>query len=111
MRFLIVLVCSLIKSFYWNEDLYKRGLTHYRENTIEKRNIEDICPEEIEVAIIELLETNFSVPHEDLTKAIGRVFDFTKLGSQMDQVIQHVIQKMMVEDKIINQFGKIILKE
>ncbi|MDM1084428.1 DUF3320 domain-containing protein [Myroides odoratimimus] len=99
------------QEFYWNEDLYKRGLTHYRENTIEKRNIEDICPEEIEVAIIELLETNFSVPHEDLTKAIGRVFDFIKLGSQMDQVIQHVIQKMMVEDKIINQFGKIILKE
>jgi len=99
------------QEFYWNDDLYKRGLSYYRDNTSEKRNIEDICPEEIELAIIELLESNFSVPHEDLTKAIGKVFDFSKLGSQMDQVIQHVIQKMLVEDKIINQFGKIILKD
>ncbi|MGL5274372.1 DUF4011 domain-containing protein [Myroides sp.] len=99
------------QEFYWNDDLYKRGLSYYRENASEKRNIEDICPEEIELAIIELLESNFSVPHEDLTKAIGKVFDFSKLGSQMDQVIQHVIQKMLVEDKIINQFSKIILKD
>lgn len=99
------------QEFYWNEDVYKRGLTHYRDNTIEKRNIEDISPEEIELAIIELLKSNFSVPHEDLTKAIGKAFDFSKLGSQMDQVIQHVIKKMLIEDKIIYQFDKIVLKE
>lgn len=106
--------CTNVNSyqeFYWNSNLYKVGLTHYRDNSVEKRNIEDICPEEIELAVIELLMANFSVPHDDLTKAIGKVFDFSKLGSQMDLVIQHVIQKMIVEDKIINQFGKIILKE
>lgn len=104
-------VVSSYQDFYWNEALAKKGLTYYRDNAIEKRSIEDICPEEIELAIVELLESNFSVPHEDLTKAIGKVFDFSKLGSQMDQVIQHVIQKMLVEDKIVNQLGKIVLKE
>ncbi|MGE8381754.1 MAG: hypothetical protein ACN6PN_25545, partial [Sphingobacterium sp.] len=85
------------------------ALTYYRDNNLEKRAIEDIAPEEIEIALIEVMDNSLSLLREDLVRATARAFAFSKTGAQIDNIINTSIDKLLEQGywKSIN--GRIVL--
>jgi len=90
------------QKFYWSENSQPQNLDFYRDNSAEKRLIDEIAPEEISVAMMELMHSNLSLNKEELVRAVCKTFGFSKVGSQIDAVV-----KFCVEDLI----GKGMLKE
>lgn len=86
------------QEFYWNATNQPDSISSYRDNSIEKRSIEDIAPEEISVAIMEIMEVNLSLEKEDLIRLVARAFGFQKVGAQIEAVINQVLGKMLNEN-------------
>lgn len=74
--------------FYWNNST---TLDYYRINDIEKRNMEDIAPEEILVALKEVVTNNLSIEEAELLRYLARTFGFAKVGKQIDTILRYVI--------------------
>lgn len=74
--------------FYWSNNT---TLEYYRSNDIEKRNIEDIAPEEILVALKEVITNNLSIEETELIRYLSRTFGFTKVGKQIVTIIRYVL--------------------
>ncbi|WP_114791846.1 DUF3320 domain-containing protein [Niabella yanshanensis] len=77
--------------FYWSHT--DRTIDYYRDNSIEKRSIEDIAPEEIVVAIQEAVVHNLSIEEEELIRYLCRVFGFAKVGKQIDSLLRYAIDE------------------
>lgn len=96
--------------FYWNQEQLSIGLDNYRDNTIEKRTIEDIAPEEIEIVIMEIMQNNLSLISEDLVRAIAKTLGFSKVGSQIDEIINKSIIKLVNQKNLKSVDGRILIK-
>lgn len=96
--------------FYWEKNQLAAGLTSYRDNSIEKRSIEDIAPEEIEVALREILTNNLSLLREDLIRAVARLFGFAKVGSQIVEIIGNSVEKLIEQGFCASVDERIALK-
>ena len=86
--------------FYWTSNSNTQ-LSHYRSNDVEKRNIEDIAPEEILVALQDLVNNNLSIDENELIRCCARSFGFLKVGKQIDSIIRYVIN--MAEERALLQ--------
>ncbi len=96
--------------FYWpNKD--DVVIDFYRNNDIEKRNIEDIAPEEIFVALKEVLTNNLSIEEEELLRYLARTFSFSKLGKQIDNILRYVIDMAEKQNIVVKENGRIKLQE
>ncbi|WP_159633158.1 DUF3320 domain-containing protein [Sphingobacterium composti Ten et al. 2007 non Yoo et al. 2007] len=95
------------QDFYWNSSSLPKDLKTYRDNAIEKRSIEDIAPEEISIAILEIMEANISLNKEDLVRLTARTFDFLKVGSQIDSILNQVIQTMVNNNQLIQDGNRL----
>ncbi|MGE8242991.1 MAG: DUF3320 domain-containing protein, partial [Sphingobacterium sp.] len=95
--------------FYWDQEQSATALTYYRDNNIEKRAIEDIAPEEIEVALIEVMDNSLSLLREDLVRATARAFSFSKTGAQIDSIINTSIDKLLQQGHWKSINGRIVL--
>ncbi|WP_016990976.1 DUF3320 domain-containing protein [Flavobacterium sp. ACAM 123] len=74
--------------FYWSNNT---TLDYYRNNDIEKRNMEDIAPEEVLVALQEAVTNNLSIEEAELLRYLARTFGFAKVGKQIDTMLRYVI--------------------
>lgn len=86
--------------FYWSEDISWDNLQNYRDNTSEKRSIDDISQEEIKLAIMEAMEMNLSLSKEELVRMTSKTFGFMKVGNQIDQIINLAIEALIKSDKL-----------
>lgn len=75
--------------FYWNNNT---TLDFYRNNDIEKRNMEDIAPEEVVVALQEVVTNNLSIEEDELLRYLARTFGFAKVGKQIDILLHYSIE-------------------
>lgn len=82
-------------------------LQHYRANNIEKRKIEDIAPEEIMIALTEAINTHFSIEEEELVRYLARVFDFARLGKQVDTIMRYTIDLAIKQQQVVRENGRI----
>lgn len=85
--------------FYWINGSNKQ-IDFYRSNDVEKRNIEDIAPEELTVAITEAVEQNLSIEQEELLRYIAKIFGFSKVGRQIDEVLNYCVDISVKTGKI-----------
>ena len=76
--------------FYWSEQSFG-CLDEYRYNDIEKRSIDDIAPEEIMVALQETMSHNLSLQEDELLRYLAKVFNFSKVGKQIELQLNYVI--------------------
>lgn len=97
------------QEFYWSEKINHENLQHYRDNSIEKRVMEDIAPEEINLVIMEIMKHNLSVNREDLVRQTSRSFGFLKVGAQIDAVINFSIENLIDENKLTQSANRILL--
>ncbi len=75
--------------FYWNKN--QNPMDYYRNNGGEKRDIDDIAPEELKVALLDTAARNLSIEEEELLRYMARLFGFAKLGKQVDVRLRYVI--------------------
>ncbi len=92
--------------FYWNENT---TIDYYRSNDIEKRNMEDIAPEEILVALEEVIINNFSIDEAEVMRYLARTFGFAKVGKQIESLLQNVIDLAVKQEIIKREDERIIL--
>lgn len=86
--------------FYWSESVTSDNLQEYRDNSLEKRAIDDISQEEIKLAIMEVMELNLSLSKEDLLRATAKTFGFMKVGNQIEQIISAALEALMLTNKV-----------
>ncbi|MCH7412265.1 DUF3320 domain-containing protein [Belliella sp. R4-6] len=96
--------------FYWNSR-QKEGLTHYRISESGKRNMEDIAPEEILVALEEVVIHNLSIEEEELLRYLSRTFGFAKVGKQIEVLLRYVIDMAISNGKVKRESGRILLSK
>jgi very-short-patch-repair endonuclease len=91
--------------FYWSGQ--PTVMEYYRNNETEKRTIEDIAPEEIIVALQEVVTHNLSIEEEELIRYLCRSFGFAKVGKQIDALLRYAIDVAIKEGKIKKEEGRI----
>lgn len=94
--------------FYWSNNL---NLEYYRSNDIEKRNMEDIAPEEILVALQEVMANNLSIEEDELFRYLARIFGFSKVGRQIDTILRYVIETAVQNGKVKKENNRIKLAD
>lgn len=94
--------------FYWNTNT---TLGFYRSNDIEKRNMEDIAPEEIIVALEEVVTENLSIEEDELLRYLARTFAFAKVGKQIDTLLRYTIDIAVKQDKVKRENDRIKLAD
>ena len=94
--------------FYWGNNM---TLDYYRSNDIEKRNIEDIAPEEVLVALQEVVVNNLSIEEAELLRYLARTFGFAKVGKQIDTILRYVINTAVQQGKVKRENDRIKLAD
>lgn len=94
--------------FYWNNNTI---LDFYRSNDIEKRNMEDIAPEEVIVALEEVVTNNLSIDEDELLRYLAKTFGFAKVGKQIDTLLRYSIDIAVKQEKVKIENNRIKLAE
>ena len=94
--------------FYWNNNT---TLDYYRSNNIEKRNMEDIAPEEVLVALREVVTNNLSMEEAELLRYLARTFGFAKVGKQIDTILLYVIDTAVQQGIVKRENNRIKLAD
>ena len=92
--------------FYWSDNT---TLDYYRSNDIEKRIMEDIAPEEVLVALQEVLTNNLSIEEAELFRYLARTFGFAKVGKQIDTILRYVVDTAVEQGKAKRENDRIKL--
>lgn len=85
------------QDFYWIENT-DFTCTFYRDNDVEKRSVEDIAPEEILVALKEVLSNSLSIEKSDLMRYLTRTFGYSKMGMQIENLMDYAIKFAVEQD-------------
>jgi len=101
------------KRFYWNENQDPANYMNFRISEIEseRRDASDIPPEEISVAVKEILENLISLNHEDLVKETARMFGFNRIGGNVESSMIKGIEKAVQRGFAKVEGGRYILVE
>lgn len=94
--------------FYWSINI---TLDYYRSNDIEKRNMEDIAPEEVLVALQEVVANYLSIQEDELLRYLARTFGFAKLGKQIDTILRYVLDTAVQNGKVKKENDRIKLAD
>ncbi|MEX1188159.1 MAG: DUF3320 domain-containing protein [Bacteroidia bacterium] len=94
--------------FYWSNNT---TLDYYRSNDIEKRNMEDIAPEEVLVALQEFVTNNLSMEEAELLRYLARTFGFAKVGKQIDTILRYVIDTAVQQSIVKRENDRIKLAD
>ncbi len=92
--------------FYWSDT---KKIEHYRSNDIEQHTIEDISPEEVLIALQEIVTNNLSIEETELIRYLARVFGFAKVGNQINTILRYVIDNAVKEGKVNRENDRIKL--
>lgn len=91
---------------FWRDDQVPEQYTVYRipAEISERRSAEDLTIYEISNAVKEILVNQMSVPEEDLVRAVAKVFQYARVGGNVDTAMRQGIElaverEMAVRDK------------
>ena len=73
-------------------------------------NASDICPEEVSVAVREVLEAQISLSQEDLIRETARLFGYARLGNIVESSMQQGIDKAIQRGFAKKENERIILE-
>lgn len=101
------------KIFFWNDNQNPESYMVYRVSADEsdRRDASDIPPEEISVAIKEILENQISMNLEDLIKEAARVFGFNRTGGNVEASMLNGVNKAVARGFAKTQGDRIYIKE
>jgi len=76
--------------FYWRDDQNAEQYLNYR---VYMTTASDISPEEVSVAVKEILEEQISLSKSDLIRETAKIFGFSRIGTIVESSMQRGIQK------------------
>ena len=99
--------------FFWKKEHNPKEYFIYRraKNDLEKRNAEDLPPEEIANAVKEILKNQISLSRTDLIRETAKLFDFSRTGSNVENAMNLGINLILQKGNAMEENGRIILKE
>ena len=81
--------------FFWhahqNPDLY--SIYRAPGEEVDKRNMEDICDEEISNAVFSVMQTQISLSPSDLIREVGKEFGFARSGAVVETSVMRGLEK------------------
>ena len=95
--------------FYWNKEQDPNSYNVYR--IYSDREALDIAPEEIMVAVCEVLEQQGALPEEDLLRQTAKCFNFSRMGDNVMLSMLRGLEKALERDKAVRENGRIKLKK
>lgn len=93
--------------FFWQAEQNPAEYMNYREYM---PTASDISPEEVSVAVREVLEAQISLSREDLIRETARLFGYSRLGTIVEASMQRGIEKAITRDFAKEENERIILK-
>ena len=96
------------QKFYWTEVIKPKNLSNYRDNSVEKRAIDDIAVEEISIAMMEIMQSNLSINKDELIRVTAKQFGFLKVGAQTETVIKYCIDDLVTKNLLAENEGRIV---
>lgn len=94
-----------VSRYYWREDQNPDSYLNYR---VCMTNADDISPEEISVAVKEILEAQISLSVEDLVRETAKLFGFTRLGNIVEPAMRRGIIKAIERGFAKEENGRVI---
>lgn len=95
-----------ILRYYWREDQNPENYLNYRPFMT---NAADISPEEISVAVKEILEAQISLSLDDLIRETAKLFGYTRLGNIVEPSMRRGIEKAIQRGFAKEEGGRIIV--
>ncbi|CAN5752091.1 DUF3320 domain-containing protein [soil metagenome] len=97
---------------FWKHGFIPLQYEGYRVTTTngQKRDAEDIPPEEIANGIKEILNHQISLPKEDLVREASKLFGFARSGTNVEIAMKKGIDKAMEFGFIIERDGRMVVK-
>ena len=98
---------------FWSKNLKADDYNSYRVSTtsVQKRDAEDLPPEEIANAIKETLSYQISLPFDELVREMSRIFGFARSGTNVELAMKRGISKALANDYVLERDGRIIFKD
>lgn len=95
---------------FWSENLKPDKYTSYRVSTAngQKRDAEDIPPEEIANAVKEILSHQISLPNEELVREASRTFGFARSGTNVELAMKKGINMAIKNGYVLEKGGRIV---
>ncbi len=90
--------------FLWNTEEQWRSYNIYRTDS--NRDAPDLPPEEVAVALRELLKQQISIPTKDLMKLTAHVLGFSKLGANIESAMLHGMEEAVRKGFIKEDNGR-----
>ena len=69
--------------------------------------MEDIAPEEVLVALQDVVANNLSIEEDELLRYLARTFGFVKVGKQIETILRYVIDTAVQNGKVIKENDRI----
>ena len=95
--------------FYWNKDQDPDSYNVYRIGS--DREALDIAPEEVMVAICEVLDQQGALPEEDLLRQTAKCFDFSRMGDNVILSMTRGLELALKKNRAVKEEGRIKLKK
>lgn len=92
--------------FFWKAEQNPEAYMNYRQFM---QNASDISPEEVSVAVREVLEAQISLSREDLIRETARLFGFARLGSVVESFMQRGIDKAIARGLAKEENERVLL--
>jgi hypothetical protein len=96
-------------TYLWKDGQYPLVDNFYRisKNENEKRDADDLPPEEIVNVISKILREQVSLSRADLVREAAKIFGFSKVGTNVDAAMNYGISLALKSGIAVEQNGRI----
>ena len=97
--------------FLWQPSQDPTAYHAYRlpQNEADKRDAEDLPPEEVAACMIALLAQQLSLPRPDLIKETARIFGFARLGAKVEEALEAGVEVGLAGRLLVEREGRLFL--
>lgn len=85
-------------TFYWPKEIDRQEYAHFRVPSNDRqtrRDPEDLPPEEIAIAALEVLYTQISLPEPDLIREVARLFGYQRTGPSVEECLKSGVELIL----------------
>jgi uncharacterized protein DUF4011/restriction endonuclease-like protein/AAA domain-containing protein/uncharacterized protein DUF3320 len=99
-------------AFFWKPEQNPTVYFNYRisKNEFEKRDAEDLPPEEIAYAAKQVLKNQISLLRIDLIRETAKLFGFARIGSNVENAMNQGIEIVIKSNWALNENNRIVYK-
>jgi len=99
--------------YFWPEqiDPVRYGKFRVAEREQDRRNAEDLPPEEIAAAVKEILFNQISLPQEDLIKETVKLLGYARTGAALEKAVKNGLSEVVRRGDAAVEQGRVYCKE